>query len=158
MGVGQRLREIRLLKKVGLRELARALPISHPALAQYESGDSRIDADMLPLIAAALGVSPCAFFEEGPAPAEPAVEAVARRAAEIALEKVHTELRSAVDDIVATASQPTPSVEGEERPTIAQVYMRKRVEGFYGLTEKQQEEVWARVEERKRRERQESQP
>ena len=63
--VGARLRAIRLGKRIGLRELARMLPVSHAALSQYESGESRIDADMLPRIAEALGVSPCAFFEEG---------------------------------------------------------------------------------------------
>lgn len=119
MGVGQRIRQIRLEKGVGLRELARALPISHPAIADYESGKSRVDADMLPRIASVLGVSPAAFFEEGePLPPEPA--AIAQRAADLAAERVRSAIREEVQEAVAAALQRTaesPAAESEPDST-----------------------------------------
>jgi transcriptional regulator with XRE-family HTH domain len=96
MGVGQRLREIRLRKRVGLRELAKRLTISPVTLSQYERGESRIDADDLPRIAEALGVSPRDFFEEKAETAGPALERVAQLAAEIAVAKSEQRLRELV--------------------------------------------------------------
>ncbi len=160
MTVGRRLRQIRLEKGIKLTALARRLSISHPAVSQWESGESRIDADQLPRIAEALGVSPCAFFEEEPAAVEPAVEQAAKIAAREAVEDaearmreiVREELRAAMAELLPreqeTSGGPRVAEEGEPyKPSLAEVWARGRVRQWEKLSEAKQRRILEILEE-----------
>lgn len=62
--VGERLRQLRKACGVSQIELAERLHKSQSAISDYEGGRIRIDADMLPEMAAILHVPITAFFDE----------------------------------------------------------------------------------------------
>lgn len=73
--VGERLRQLRERAGLSQRSLARRLNRDSSDISRWESGKYKIDADLLPVIAAELGADVCEFFRE--------VEPSHRRVAEL---------------------------------------------------------------------------
>lgn len=64
---GQRLTELREQKGMSQNELARRLGLGHAVISRIEAGQQVLNADLVPLMAEILGVSPGDFFHRGPA-------------------------------------------------------------------------------------------
>ena len=63
-GVGEQLKRIRESQGLTQEEIGERLGFAGATIGRYENGHRQMRADELPRFAAALGVSPCAFFEE----------------------------------------------------------------------------------------------
>lgn len=61
--IGARIKEIRTIKHLSRREIAEFLDITHQQITKYETGDNRISACSLVLVAKKLGVDITTFFE-----------------------------------------------------------------------------------------------
>ena len=63
--VGERIREIRLLRKMSQTELAKQVGVRFQQVQKYETGLNRVAASRLHMIAEALDVKVGELFEEG---------------------------------------------------------------------------------------------
>ncbi|MHB0870068.1 MAG: helix-turn-helix domain-containing protein [Chloroflexota bacterium] len=99
-----------LVEESGLSqaEIARRIGESASWVNHRLIGRTDIKADDIPKLASALGVSPCAFFEEGPAGAEPVMERLAQRAAEIAVARVEDRIREYLHEAMWTVVREAP--------------------------------------------------
>ena len=57
MGVGEKLRQFRKAKRMSQEELGRELNMTHAAVSKLETGKAKVDADLIPTLAALLQVS-----------------------------------------------------------------------------------------------------
>lgn len=64
--VGHRLSVLRERRGWSQRELARRLGVSPPTIQKIEAGDQALNADLIPLLAKTLRVTPADFFSEEP--------------------------------------------------------------------------------------------
>lgn len=64
--VGGRLAELRKYRGLTQRRFAAQLGVDHSLISKLEQGIQRVDADLIPVFAARLGVEPGEFFRSGP--------------------------------------------------------------------------------------------
>src|SRR4051812_35931464 len=81
VGVGVRLKEFRDRAGLTQRELAEKLSVDPATVARWETGKTRLDADMLGTIGSPLGVTPLDFYGSPVNPILPRAALVAERAA-----------------------------------------------------------------------------
>lgn len=110
MSVSERLRELRRQAGLSLPELADRSGIDEATLLDFERDSDSVHADVLPTLAAALGVPAGSFFE--PATDQPLSPALARELAQIRvlLERIENRL-----DRLEPRSDPAET-EGEHAP------------------------------------------
>lgn len=63
---GTRLAELRRYRGLTQRGLSQLLEVDHSLIAKLEDGQQRVDADLIPVFARHLGVTPAEFFSSGP--------------------------------------------------------------------------------------------
>ncbi|MGE5619069.1 MAG: helix-turn-helix domain-containing protein [Sphingomonadaceae bacterium] len=154
--IRERLSQLMEAKKWNQSDLARELGEHRNWVNKRITGQTEIKADEIPRLAAALGVSPCAFFEEELAAVEPAVEQAAERAAKIAVERMRQELR---EELRATMAELLPrgqtppeeprvaEGEGPYKPSLAEIWARGRVRQWERLSEAKQRRILEILEE-----------